>query len=64
MEKRVILEKNGDYYRVIGAVYNNKELSHAHEIIESKLLELALSRFYRLNPEWTNVFVEDNTGRE
>lgn len=61
-EKRVILEKNGDYYRVIGAVFkkNSKELIKAHEIVESQLLSRALKQFYQLNPDWTNVYVQDN----
>lgn len=60
-ERKVILEKNGEYYRVIGAVYNkNKELIHAHEIIESKLVLEALETFYQLNPDWLEVELKDN----
>lgn len=60
-ERKVILERNGDYYRVIGAVYDkNRELIYAHEIVESKLLGRALKQFYQLNPDWTGVYVQDN----
>lgn len=59
-DRRVILEKNGEYYRVIGAVYNNNQPVYAHEIVESQLLSRALKQFYQLNPDWTNVYVQDN----
>lgn len=60
-DRRVILEKNGDYYRVIGAVFDkNNEAIYAHEIVESQLLSRALKQFYQLNPDWTNVYVQDN----
>jgi|LakMenE18May11ns_1017448.scaffolds.fasta_scaffold9612011_2 hypothetical protein len=60
MEKRVTIEKNGELYRVIGAYYNNKEIIRVEEIVESRRIEIALSHFYRLNPEWINVIVEEN----
>ena len=60
-ERRVILEKNGDYYRVIGAEFKGEIIDYVQDILESKSLEIALSHFYRLNPNQTSVLVTDNT---
>lgn len=58
--RKVLIEKNGELYRVIGAEYNNKELIRVEEIVESRRIEIALSHFYRLLPDWNNVIVEEN----
>jgi|LakMenEpi03Aug12_release.lakeMendotaPanAssembly.Ray.scaffolds.fasta_scaffold399220_6 hypothetical protein len=55
MTRKILIEKNGDYYRVIGAVYNNEELIRAEEIVESRVLWDAKRVFFLLLPHWKHV---------
>ena len=58
MTKRITLEKNGDYYRLIAAYYNDKELYRVEEIVEGKVLNHIKSLLFRLLPDWKTIKIE------
>ena len=58
MTKRITLEVNGNYYRLIAAYYNDKELYRVEEIVESKSIKEAARVLFLLLPEWNNIKIE------
>jgi hypothetical protein len=59
MTKRIIKEKNGNYYRLIAAHFNNnKELIRVEEIVEGKVLKEIKGVLFELLPDWKNIKIE------
>ena len=58
MTKRITLEKNGEYYRLIAAYYNHEELYRVEEIVEGRVLKELKAILFLLLPEWNNIKIE------
>lgn len=58
MTKRIIKEKNGNYYRIIAAHYNDIEPVYIEEIVESKSIKEAKRVLFELLPDWKNIKIE------
>ena len=58
MTKRITLEKNGDYYRLIAAYYNDKELYRVEEIVEGRILKDIKGVLFQLLPDWKTIKIE------
>jgi hypothetical protein len=59
MEKRVTIEKYGEYYRLIAALYDNDYYPvRVEEIVESKSIKEAKRVLFELLPDWKNIKIE------
>ena len=55
MTKRITKEKNGDYYRLIAAYYNDDQLYRVEEIVEGKVLKEIKALLFQLLPDWKGI---------
>jgi hypothetical protein len=58
MTKRITIQKNGEYYRIIAAHYNNIEPVYIEEIVEGKVLKEIKGILFQLLPDWKNIKIE------
>ena len=58
MTKRILLEKQGQYYRLIAAHFNNENLDKVEEIVEGKILKEVKGLLFELLPDWKSIRIE------
>ncbi len=58
MTKRITLEINGNYYRLIAAYYNHNQIYRVEEIVESKSIKEAKRVLFELLPDWKTIKIE------
>jgi len=58
MTKRIIKEKNGNYYRLIAAYYNHNQIYRVEEIVEGRVLKEIKGVLFELLPDWKNIKIE------
>ena len=58
--KLILLEKNGEYYRLIAAELkaNTKEIIRVEEIVEGKEIKEMKEVLFELLPDWKSVRIE------
>lgn len=60
MNKRITIEKYGEYYRIIAALYNPDDYYpvRVEEIVEGKVLSEIKEILFELLPDWKDVVIE------